>query len=329
MVTNLVIIRFLYRLLDSVYMAHYLIEQGYIPLDKSWIIRMGLLDIINGSNYTVRFLKERHDELGDDLKALYRASVEWKRGDKKIHVGESATLYRFFQFLAWKQGINKKFIPEGTLVKRVKKFCHDPDMVNWSLEKLLTVEGGTTQRASASILCGNTERIEYPPHKVRATIDAVKHWYSRKRQSQYWKEQHDLTLLAQAIAYKSILKGEAVTYAAQQAESYCFARAFDFMTKEQGEKWPSLKTHESSRIEEMEKQLQNYYAGRKIDSKDHRVVQAIAMLYVAQNKDALMGYKPSNIIKKVRARFRNPDAVNKSWLQFWKFMEYSVGLFQK
>ena len=207
-------------------MAHYLIEQGYIPLDKSWIMRMGLLDIINGSNHSIRFLKEHYDELGDDLKAAYRAYVELKQGKKEIHVGESGTLYRFLKFLSYKHDLGLELIPEGTLVERVEGFCDDPDMVNWSLEGLLNTKDKTTQWASAAILCGSTERIENPPHKVRVSVDSVEHWYSRRRQRQYWKEQYDLTLLAQAIAYKNKLKGESVSYIAHQAEGYRFARAF-------------------------------------------------------------------------------------------------------
>jgi hypothetical protein len=57
-------------------MAHNLIQKGYIPLDKSWINRMALLDFINRSDYSILFLKEQYDELGDDLKAAHRAYME-------------------------------------------------------------------------------------------------------------------------------------------------------------------------------------------------------------------------------------------------------------
>ena len=49
------------------------ILQKYIPLDKSWIIRMGALDIINGSNDIKKNLDKQKD-LGDDLIALKNIS---------------------------------------------------------------------------------------------------------------------------------------------------------------------------------------------------------------------------------------------------------------
>ncbi|MBW2965828.1 hypothetical protein KY342_01850, partial [Candidatus Woesearchaeota archaeon] len=82
-------------------MAHYLVEKGFIPLDKSWIIRMGILDLLDKNEYTIKFLKERFDESSDDLKALYNSSIDW-RECKLIRIGESGTLYRFLRFASWK-----------------------------------------------------------------------------------------------------------------------------------------------------------------------------------------------------------------------------------
>ena len=83
-----------------------LIEQGYIPLDKSWIIRMGVLDLFNEYDDSINYLKQYYEELSDDLKALYSASIQWKLG-KSIDVGESGTLYRFLKFASWKLNQNK------------------------------------------------------------------------------------------------------------------------------------------------------------------------------------------------------------------------------
>lgn len=78
------------------------------------------------------------------------------------------------------------------------------------------------------------------------------------------------------------------------------------MNPTQGEKkWLSLKGHESDRIKEMEKELANYDKGKAVLSKDHRVVQAIAMKSVAENK---------------KATFKYPESVNKTWPLFWKFL---------
>ncbi len=93
-----------------------------------------------------------------------------------------------------------------------------------------------------------------------------------------------------------------MNFVPEQAEDYCFSRAFGIVTTEFGEKtWPSFKGHESDRIQEMDIALQQ----KEVTSKDHRVVQAIAML---KGNEVLIKYL---------------DSVNKSWPQFWKFLEDS------
>jgi 5-enolpyruvylshikimate-3-phosphate synthase len=103
-------------------------------------------------------------------------------------------------------------------------------------------------------------------------------------------------------------KGEA-HFRPEQAEDYCFARVFGFITKEKGGRlWPNLHGHESNRIEEVEKELAAVKLGKPISSKDHRVVQALAMYQKLNNLPVKATY---------------PDTVNKSWSQFWKFLEYA------
>jgi len=297
---------------------------------------MVLLDIINGSNHSIRFLKEHYDELGDDLKAAHRAYTGLKQDKREIHVGESGTLYRFLKFLSYKHDLGLELIPEGTLVKRAEKFCNDPDMVNWPLEKLLNTKDKTTQWASAAIICGNNEIVEYPDPKIKLSYEAKEHWHSRRKQRKYWEPHHDLTILAQAMCYMNFMKGEDGTkYISRHAEDYCFARAFGFITKEEGEsRYPNLRGHESDRIAEMEKQLSNLNERRIVDTDDHRVVQAISMMYVVKNKakikDAVSkGMTGKDIVKRVQSKFSNPYCVSKTWPQFWRFIRYSLEIFQK
>lgn len=273
-----------------------LLRKGYIPLDKSWIIRMGVLDLVNGYDDTINFLYERYEELGDDLKALYHASLQWKKG--VVDVGESGTLYRFLKFASWKLGKDVEFILRGSLKHR--KICDDPSIINWSLRDLLTLDNGTSQWASASVLMGNPERISNPPFKLRLTFNAVEHWKNRRQKNKRWKEKHDRTILNQALAYSEWLKKGRMDFKPEQAEDYCFSRAFGLITPEEGKKlWPSLEGHESDRIKEMEKALRQ----EKITSKDHRVVQAIVML------------------KGNKIRVKYPESVKKTWPQFWNFVE--------
>lgn len=273
---------------------HTLIEKGYIPLDKSWIIRMGVLDLINNNDKTVKFLEKQND-LCDDLKALLGALKSWENNE--INVGESGTLYRFLKFASWKLGLDKKFILRGTLKER--KICDDPEIVNLSLEELLKLDNGTSQWASAAVLMGNDKLVDNPPYKLRLTYEAVEEWNSN------WKPRYDKTILKQVAAFLNLLKGKR-EFVVEQAEDYCFGRIFGFVSKEEGEsKFPSLRGHESDRLEEMEKQIEN------CNSKDHRVVQALAM------------YQKLNGVK---SNFLYPSCVSKSWPQFWIFLKDSINV---
>jgi len=263
-------------------MNHYLIKQGYIPLDKSWTIRMGVLDLLNGYKDTIRFL-EQQKELSDDLQALFRASIAWK-SEKPIDVGESATLYRFFRFVSWKLNLKKEFILQGTL--RDRKICDNPKIVNYSQEELLKLDNGTSQWASASVLLGDMGRLDNPPYKLRLTYRAVEHWENQRAKGLCWEPRYDETILRQAEAFLELLKTEKMSFVPRQVEDYCFARAFELVTKKGGEiRWPSLRGHESNRIEEMERMLNYADQGIEIVSIDHRVVQAIAMRQKFKGKD--------------------------------------------
>jgi len=190
----------------------------------------------------------------------------------------------------------KEFILSGTLKDR--KICDNPEIINWSLENLLTLDNNTSQWASASVLLGNPARIQNPPFKLQTTFDAIEHWKDKRKKGETWEPRYDETILSQAEAYLKFLQTGKMHFEPQQAEDYCFARAFNLITAEEGEKrWPSLRGHETDRISEMEIALTQ----DKITSKDHRVVQAIAMLN--------------------RGKIKYRNAVNKSWPQFWKFME--------
>jgi len=290
-------------------MEHYLIKQGYIPLDKSWIIRMGVLDLLNGYEDTIQFIKQQ-EQLSDDLKTLYRASIAWK-SDGPIDVGESGTLFRFLRFASWKLGVDKEFILHGSLEKR--EICDDPKIVNYSLDELLKLDNGTSQWASASVLLGSKERILNPPYKLKLSYEAISHWNKQRKNGQRWEPRYDETILRQAIAFLELLKKGETSFIPQQPEDYCFARAFEFITKKNGEfRWLSLRGHESNRITEMERVLYDSGLGKEIDSTDHRVVQAIVMLQKVKGKDIKVKY---------------PETARKSWPQFWKFLNDSLNNF--
>ena len=59
----------------------------------------------------------------------------------------------------------------------------------------------------------------------------------------------------------------------------------------------------------MEKALDDADNGREISSRDHRVVQAVAMRAKIKGQNIKLKY---------------PTVVNKSWPQFWKFFENAL-----
>jgi hypothetical protein len=278
--------------------------EKYIPLDKSWIIRMGVLDIIYGKKDIVKFLNKQ-SILSDDLLALKRATESWT-SDSPIDVGESGTLYRLLQFISWKLNLNKKFITKGTLIKRLGSMPKDPSIVNLNLNQLLTLPDVTSQWATASVLLGNNENIPNPPYKLQLTYEAIKHWSKKQAQKKEWEPKYDETIKNQAECFLQMLKGRKPSFKPIQAEDYCFARIFDYISSDEGEiRWPNLHKHESDRLTEMERTIVQISKNEEIDSKDHRVVQSAVMW---------------GLVNKKNLNFKYPKAVNKSWPQFWDFI---------
>ncbi len=144
------------------------------------------------------------------------------------------------------------------------------------------------------------------------SYEAVDHWKQQRADNKIWLPRGDRTITKQAAAFiEALCKGDA-DFIIEQPEDYCFARMLGRMTKEEAMlKWHTLKSHESNRLEEMEKVLYRAVNNITIDSKDHRAVQA-AVMY--------------GRIKNMPIKVLYPEAVNKSWPQFWRFIEDSEGL---
>lgn len=283
-----------------------MVDKKYIPLDKYWTIRVGVLDMLHGYKDINNFLGKRTD-LGGDIFALKNSADVWDT-DQSVDVGEAGTLYRILQFASWKKSLNKKFITHATLTDRIKRgaITQDPSIINFSLSELLKLDKGTSQWVTAAILSGSTEKLENPEYHIAMTYEAVEHWHKQRSQGLIWESRYDKTLERQAETFLKILKGEKPEYVVIQPDEYLFARTFDYMTRQEGEaKWPRLAGHESSRFEEMDKVITQAENGEDIESRDHRVIQAIVMWGIVNKKDV-------NVIHK--------DTVNKTWPQFWDFM---------
>lgn len=277
--------------------------KNFLPLDKSWIIRMGILDLINDKS-DIRTFLDKQEDLGEDLLALKRIVYNWEN-DERLDVGESGTLYRLLRFVLWKKGIDRPIIKRGTLLGR--QICNNPEIINWPISKLLTLDNNTSQWASAAVLMGNQDKIEKIPHHLNVTYEAVKHWNQQRQRNQCWFPIFDNTIKKQAEAFTMFLRTGYLEFTPKQPEDYCFARAFGLITKGEGEKrWPSLRGHESDRIKEMEIALEQAKNKLPIEVNDHRVIQAVVMLQLANSKDF---------------EIVNKDCVKKSWPKFWEMVQ--------
>jgi hypothetical protein len=134
----------------------------YIPLDKSWTIRMGILDILNGHKDILRFLDGQKD-LGDDLVALRNVAEKWDTNEP-LDVGESATLYRMIRYALWKQGKDREIVKRGTLKNR--PIYDDSKITKYTLRNLLELDNGTSQWASAAVLAGGKRKSIIPAIQV-------------------------------------------------------------------------------------------------------------------------------------------------------------------
>lgn len=275
----------------------------HVPWDKSWVIRMGVRDLLAGKKRrTLNFL-ETQESLNEDLIALATALFSWTLGGIPVDVGESGTLYRFLRFASWKLGRPVTFIRSGTL--KTRQICDDSSIVNLPQRELLKLDNGTSQWASAAVLCGDQERLSDAPYKLQLTYVAVTHWEVFKESG--WIPRRDRTIERQADAFNGLFHRGQLAFKPEQAEDFCFAYAFCGMSAAEGlAQWPSLLGHESNRIDEMGQALLQAKKGEVVQSRDHRVVQAVAMWCVFNGKPTLVAH---------------PGAVNKSWPQFWEFLK--------
>jgi len=255
---------------------------------------MGMLDLQSDSNRCLDFLQTYDGELSDDIKALQRILKQWG-SDEALDVGESGTLYRFVQYLCWLNGSTQQIKTRGTL--RARKLTDNPAIIDYSIEQLLKLDGGTSQWASAAVLFTdiNMPDRSYPYH-LQMSLNA-KQYYAEC--GGLWEPRCDATIQRQATAFFNWRTSGDMIFTPVQSEDFPFAVAFGVMTTVEGEqRWPQLRNHETDRVVEMGRLLNS----ETIDSPDHRVVQALALRY------------PDRVLTS-----RSKKAVTKSWPQFWLF----------
>ena len=275
----------------------------FIPYDKGEANRYGFLNMINHKDHTLNQIDEIRStgrDVNQDINSLYISTVNYWQPWDRIYVGESGTIYRFIQFRFWQKNEERKFVKQGSLIGR--ELYDDPNIVNKKLSELKKLD--TTQWVSAAILNGVKGKLYNPDEKIKLTYDCKRKW--EKDEKVEFTE--DKTILRQARAFYKMMETDEKddSFTPSHSEDYCFARAFDYITKERGEiMWKQLRNHESDRIESMEKELKNLHEGKTIESKDHRVIQAVAMLAK---------------FKGIKADFKYMESVKKSWPEFWDFL---------
>ncbi len=275
-----------------------------IPDSKSWGIRGGVLALREGSAVVLRYLDQNNYVRGD-LGALRRASREWLAGSVNIPVGESRTLLICLTVLDKLDGGHRNFIREGTLRDRPVSRC--PELGELPPQKLLAMDGGTTQWATAMYLAGDRRKVQNPDPKLAMTYEAVDEWRARRSMQLRWETRKDSVLLAQAEAYVRFLRTGKMEFEPKEAEDFCFARMFGLMTDGEGAKrWPKLALHESDRLRSVSVAWGQVTRELGVDSTDHRVVQAAAMFAKAHS---------------LEAKFYHPTAVDKSWPLFWDWLD--------
>lgn len=264
-----------------------------IPWDKSWIIRMTFISLVHGEiDHALDWLDANVDTLGDDLVALRRTLRQYLAGED-LDVGESGTLLRFWRFFLWSRGDTRHIITRGTLTSR--PIYNRRNVLLMSDGEMLQLDNGTSQWASIALICGN---ITVPngalPFHLQMTVDALDAW------TPDWQPRKDQTILRQAEAYVEYRRTGMLNFIPEQAEDFCFSVAGKIMSIRKGKKrWSSLKGHESNRPRAMRLALRPWR--RKNRSRDHRVVQSLAM------------FKP-------HLKFTHPECVAKTWPQFWEFL---------
>ena len=303
-----------------------------IPIDTGGLIRVGILDLTrrHGPDYLIKVLKniESSEGLGTDTQDLMNVAINW---DKTTPLEmESGTLFRILWFYFNKNNIERQIVPVRTLVNRVEKMSLNPEIKYWPLAKLGTLEGGTTQYQTAAILMGNNETLDEVPFYIKKTYNIRLNWENQMREGKHWSIPKDPTLITQCEDYINYLKTGTINTKPDKlgdCDLYCFFRAFDAVSREWGEKnWPQLAQHESSRFQHTDDALKKLNEGKIINSNDHRVVEAGAM--IIQARSIRGNYAPLST-EKIKERFSNPGCVAKKWPRFWEAMDYSRSHFSK
>lgn len=285
--------------------------EQFIPLDKSQVNRLLALDELEGFSDGAAALQAQPEPLPDDILAFLR-SLEQYRDNEPVEVGEGGAVYRSLLYRSLLFEEPRTFVKSGTL--RTRPVYEAQDMITMPFRQLLSLDGGTSQYASARLIWDKEGVIEpgliRTKYKLQLTADAIVHWYQQREAGHLWQPQQDQTIAGQAAAYLHCLHSSEMDFYPVQAEDFCFAFVYNKTTiKNARRHWRQLAGHESNRFESTTEAITEAVDGKLVTSSDHRVVQAVALRFGLP-----------------RTRFLHPESVTKSWPLFWEFKEAAAGV---
>lgn len=284
-------------------------HREFVPVDKSDTHRCLALDELEGFNDGEVMLDSLGSPLPDDVSAFFR-SLRQYRTNEPVEVGEGGAVYRSLLYRSYLFNEPRTFVKSGTL--KTRSVYENPDMITMPFSALLTLDGGTSQYASARLIWDRDAVVPFgllhSKYKLQITADAITHWYKQREAGYCWEPKKDETIAAQMAAYLGALATGEMDFYPIQAEDFCFAYAYGKMSVKAAQvRWGQLANHESNRFQSMPEAIKQATNGEIITSNDHRVVQAIALRFGL----------PSS-------RFSNPGCVTKSFPLFWKFKTASA-----
>lgn len=268
---------------------------------------MATMDYLYGDAQNALSVIDAIPNAADDVRVVRGVIADLLDEKTVVSVGESGTVYRIFQYLGWKHEWPVEFVKEGTLINRPMPE-KDEVMQCASQRELLQLPGDTSQWATAAVLDGSKERMtEGVPFKLQITYDTWDEWHALYKEGESWSPRQDRTIAGQAQYFLRKLAQLPVNeFVVEQAEDFPFAHAFGLMSAQEGfERFPALVGHESNRIADTPEMIALMRRGETVVSKDHRVVQVVAMLAITEG---------------LQAAFVYPGAVAKSWPNFWEFL---------
>jgi len=250
------------------------LESG-LPLEKSWYARLGIQDLIAGRESTVSTLTQHEATLSDDLRVIRDTSGLILDGQTTIHVGEGGTWARVLAFASAKYGWGLRLVKSGTLTDRPDDF--QPHLVDAPLSELLRLNKGSSQLASAAVLCGSDEPMPAnAPYHLQMSYEAREYWQTHLSNST-WEVRRDNTYRRQAIAWIGWLASGQFEFEPIQPEDYPISRVFNVMDLRDAHRrgWESLAGHESNRFDDLEKAITQVSQCEAVDLRDHRPLIAL------------------------------------------------------